>query len=58
VLDAWLAAGEAGGEAEEGRALLLGDHAPGREAPPIANALDLEPDRHPGPAGPQEVGVE
>ena len=45
-------------EVEDGVAVLDRDHAPGRERPPVADAVDLVQDRRGRVSGAQEVRVQ
>ena len=49
---------EAGLQVEDRPAVLDGDDAPGGEAAPVADPVDLVEDRHRRVAGAQEVGVQ
>ena len=49
---------EGSGHGEDRLAVLDGNHAAGREAAAVADAVDLVDDRHRGVAGAQEISVE
>ncbi len=58
MLDARLVDVERRRQVEDGPPVLHGDDAPGGERAPVADAVDLEEDRHAGVAGTQEVRVQ
>ena len=57
MLEAVLGDVERRRELEDGPAVLDGDHATGRERPPVSDAVHVVQHRCLGVAGPQEVGV-
>ncbi len=58
VVETVLGQVERGRHVEDRPAVLAGDHPAGAERAAVAGALDVVHDRHPGVAGPQEVGVQ